>query len=282
MIDLHCHMLPGIDDGPTDLETALEMARVAVADGITLTACTPHIYPGLFENDARSISAAAEAFRGHLRSAGIPLTITTGADIQIVPELLDGLKSGRFPCLHGSRYFLFEPPHHTVPPRFLDTIFDALSAGFVPVITHPERLTWLDDKHYGWFVEAARQGAWIQVTAGAVTGRFREQPQYWAERFLDDGLVHLLATDAHHFQRRPPCWRKDARRRPNGWGRRRRSGWSWIAPGRSSRTRNRIALFPPGVSGDRNGMGTARIQGRGGWISRWFRQKSGWISFDLA
>ena len=156
MIDLHCHMLPGIDDGPTDLETALEMARVAVADGITLTACTPHIYPGLFENDANAISAAAEAFRGHLRAAGIPLEITTGADIQIVPELLNGLKSGRFPCLHGSRYFLFEPPHHTVPPRFLDTLFDALSAGFVPVITHPERLTWLDDKHYGWFVEAAR------------------------------------------------------------------------------------------------------------------------------
>ena len=101
MIDLHCHMLPGIDDGPTDLETALEMARIAVADGITLTACTPHIYPGLFENDASSISAAADAFRGHLREAGIPLEITTGADIQIVPELLDGLKSRRFPCLYG-------------------------------------------------------------------------------------------------------------------------------------------------------------------------------------
>ena len=70
-------------------------------------------------------------------------------------------------------------------------------------ITHPERLTWLDDTHYGWFVEAARQGPWIQVTAGAVTGRFRDDPQYWAERFLDNGLVHLLATDTHHYHRRP-------------------------------------------------------------------------------
>jgi protein-tyrosine phosphatase len=204
MIDLHCHLLPGVDDGPRDVETALEMARIAVADGIRLTACTPHIYPGLYANDAAGIAAAVDGLRRHLGEAGIPLAITGGADIQMVPELLDGLKSGRFPSLHGSRYFLFEPPHHTVPARFRDSLFDALSAGLVPVITHPERLTWLDDEHYGWFVEAARGGAWIQVTAGAVTGRFRGRAQYWAERFLDEGLVHLLATDAHDCHRRPP------------------------------------------------------------------------------
>jgi protein-tyrosine phosphatase len=204
MIDLHCHMLPGIDDGPPDLATALEMARIAVSDGITLTACTPHIYPGLYNNDANGIRAAVDSFRHQLSTAGIPLDITTGADIQLVPELLDGLRAGRFPTLHGSRYFLFEPPHHVVPPRFLDTLYDVLAAGYVPIITHPERLTWLDDQHYDWFVEAACEGAWIQVTAGAVTGRFRKQPQYWAQRFLRDGLVHLLATDAHRHDHRPP------------------------------------------------------------------------------
>ncbi len=94
------------------------MARIAVADGISLTACTPHIYPGLYNNEADRILAAAAAFRLQLQEAGIPLAITIGADIQIVPELLDGLTSGRFPTMHGSRYFLFEPPHHTVPPAF--------------------------------------------------------------------------------------------------------------------------------------------------------------------
>ena len=119
MIDLHCHLLPGIDDGPPDLATALEMARIAAAaDGITLTACTPHIYPGLYNNEADQILAAVAAVRLRLQEAGIPLEVTTGADIQLVPELLDGLNSGRFPTLHGSRYFLFEPSHHTVPPRF--------------------------------------------------------------------------------------------------------------------------------------------------------------------
>jgi protein-tyrosine phosphatase len=204
MIDLHCHMLPAIDDGAADLQTALDMARIAVDDGITMTACTPHIYPGLFDNTGEQIKRHVEAFRAELAEAGIPLEITYGADIQMVPEMVRGLRSGHMPTLHGSRYFLFEPPHHTVPTGFSNLIFDVLAAGYVPVITHPERLTWLDDEHYPWFVDAARRGAWIQLTAGALTGRFGRRPKYWAERFLGEGLVHILATDAHETNRRPP------------------------------------------------------------------------------
>lgn len=204
MIDLHCHMLPGIDDGAPDLATALAMAEIAVADGIRMTACTPHIYPHLFENTGAQIKRQVQVFRTELQKAGIPLEITYGADIQLVPEMVQGLRSGRMPTLHGSRYFLFEPPHHTAPIGFPHLIFDLLASGYLPIITHPERLTWLDDEHYGWFVDAARDGAWIQITAGAVTGRFGRHPQYWAEKFLDDGLVHILATDAHDPGRRPP------------------------------------------------------------------------------
>ncbi|MCF7985244.1 MAG: capsular biosynthesis protein [Thiohalocapsa sp.] len=204
MIDLHCHMLAGIDDGAPDLSTALAMARLAVADGITTTACTPHIYPGLYKNTTAGISAAVATLREALAEAGIALGITDGADIQLVPELVDGLRRGTHPTLHGSRYFLLEPPHHTVPVRFQQTIFDALAAGFVPVVTHPERLTWLDKEHYGWIVRAAGDGAWIQLTAGALAGRFGRSARYWGEKMLDDGIVHLLATDAHDAVHRPP------------------------------------------------------------------------------
>jgi protein-tyrosine phosphatase len=197
-------MLPGIDDGASDLATSLEMARIAVADGITMAACTPHIYPGLFDNTGEQIRRHADVFRAQVQDAGIPLEITYGADIQLVPEMVRGLRSGHMPTLHGSRYFLFEPPHHTVPTGFSHLIFDVLASGYVPVITHPERLTWLDDEHYGWFVDAAHRGAWIQLTAGAVTGRFGRRPRYWSERFLDDGLVHILATDAHESRYRAP------------------------------------------------------------------------------
>jgi protein-tyrosine phosphatase len=203
MIDLHCHMLPGIDDGAKDLDTALEMARIAVADGIRVTACTPHIYPGLYENTAAGIRRAVEQFRAHLGEAGIGLEITFGADIQIVPHLAYGLTSGQMPTLHASRYFLFEPPHHVAPPLMIDLVFNVLASGFVPVITHPERLVWIDEQ-YPMIAKAVRAGAWVQVTGGALTGRFGRGPRYWAEKLLDAGLVHILATDSHGPKYRPP------------------------------------------------------------------------------
>ncbi len=89
------------------------------------------------------------------------------------------------------------------PPNFEDSVFELMVAGWVPVITHPERLRWIEDA-YAVFQRLVHQGALMQVTAGALTGRFGRRPLYWAERMLDDGLVHLLATDAHHPQRRPP------------------------------------------------------------------------------
>ncbi|MFA5685261.1 MAG: CpsB/CapC family capsule biosynthesis tyrosine phosphatase [Lysobacteraceae bacterium] len=203
MIDLHCHILPGIDDGAPDLEEALAMARVAVADGIRVTACTPHIYPGLYENDAAGIRRAMAEFRRELDREGIPLQLVEGADVHLCPDLLDGLRGGRIPTLARSRYFLFEPPHHVAPPRLENVVFDLVAAGYVPVLTHPERLTWIDT-HYSVFAKLVHGGAWMQLTAGAITGRFGRRPRYWAERMLDENLVHIIATDAHRADKRPP------------------------------------------------------------------------------
>ncbi len=204
MIDLHCHIVPHIDDGAPSVDVALKMARIAVAEGIITTACTPHIYPAVFENDQAGILQGVALLREHLAEAAIPLNLSYGADIQMVPELLTGLRSGRMATLNGSRYFLFEPPHFSVPQYFEQQIFDCLASGYVPVITHPERLKWLNDDYYQWFVNAAQDGAWIQITADAITGRFGREARGWAERFLDDGLVHILASDGHDDVHRPP------------------------------------------------------------------------------
>lgn len=203
MYDIHCHMLPNIDDGAKELKIALQMAQMAEADGITHLACTPHIYPGLYENTAAGIAAAVDLFRQDLLDHGIDLELSYGADIQVVPELVAKLRSGEFPGINKSRYFLFEPPHHVPLPNFRQFVFDAVSAGFVPVITHPERLYWINE-HYQEFVAAVEAGAWIQLTAGSVTGRFGRSPKYWSEKMLDDGIVHLLATDAHNTRSRAP------------------------------------------------------------------------------
>lgn len=203
MIDLHCHMLPGIDDGSPDLATSLEMARIAVADGIAITACTPHIYPGLYENTAAGIRSAVTSLQAELDANGIALQLTSGADAHLTPELLGRLKSGTAPTINQGRYFLLEPPHHVEPPRFEDSVFDFMVSGYIPVITHPERLTWIEGK-YESFKRLALRGAWMQITSGSLTGRFGSRAQYWGERMLDEGLVHILATDAHTTRRRAP------------------------------------------------------------------------------
>jgi protein-tyrosine phosphatase len=203
MFDLHCHLLPGIDDGATDLEMALAMARIAVDDGIRTVACTPHIYPGMYENRGPGIRAAIQSLQSELDARGIALQLVEGADVHLAPDLLDGIRSGRIPTLAGSRYLLLEPPHHTAPPRMESVAFELMAAGITPVITHPERLSWVES-HYDLFVRLAERGVWMQVTAGALTGRFGGRVKYWGERFVGEGHCMILATDAHHPTRRPP------------------------------------------------------------------------------
>ena len=203
MIDLHCHILPGIDDGAPDLETALEMARIAVADGIEIIACTPHIHRGVYDNDGAIIKAAMRALQVELDKAAIPLRLLCGADAHIDGDLVKGLRSGRVASLNDTAYFLFEPPHHVAPPRMEDVVFDVMAAGYWPILTHPERLTWIED-HYDAIVRMAGRGVLMQITGGSVEGRFGKRPAYWAERMLDEGLVHILATDAHNLRNRKP------------------------------------------------------------------------------
>lgn len=203
MIDLHCHILPGIDDGATDLGVSLQMARAFVADGVTTVACTPHILPGLYHNQGPQIRQAVLELQSALDQEGIPLRLVTGADVHIAPDLVAGLRSGRVLSLADSRYVLVEPPHHVAPVRMEDLFFNLLVAGYVPVLTHPERLAWIEAQ-YTAIQRLIHGGVWMQITAGSLTGAFGRTAQYWANKMLDEGCVHILASDAHDAQRRPP------------------------------------------------------------------------------
>ena len=203
MIDLHCHLLPGIDDGAPDEATSLAMARIAAADGIRTTACTPHIYPGFYENDSDGIRARVAALQRRLDDEGIALALTHGADAHLTPELLGRIRARTAPTLGASRYLLLEPSHTVATPRFAETVFDFVAAGYVPVITHPERLAWIGS-HYDAFVALVRGGVWMQLTAGSLAGRFGRTAQRLGQRMLGDGLVHILATDAHGARHRQP------------------------------------------------------------------------------
>lgn len=203
MIDLHCHILPGIDDGAKTVSVALEMARASVDNGVTTLACTPHILPGLYPNTGPQIRKAAQQLQRVLDDEGVPLRLVTGADNHITPDFVAGLRSGRLLSLADTRYALVEPPHHVVPQRLEEFFFDLAAAGYTPVLTHPERLTWIKS-HYEVIQRLAHAGSWMQITAGSLTGAFGRSARYWAERMLDEGVVHILASDAHDTRRRPP------------------------------------------------------------------------------
>ena len=203
MIDLHSHILPALCDGSQDLETSLAMARIAVADGTTHLACTPHINPPIYHNHKAGIAAATEQLQAELDAHQIPLRLVIGADVNMNPDVMRGLKQGTIPTLNGSRYFLLEPSHHVPVPDFLGQIENFLNAGYIPVVTHPERLSWFNS-HYEEFVEAAKMGAWMQITAGAIAGHFGKTVKQGAERLLLDGYVHIIASDAHGIKQRPP------------------------------------------------------------------------------
>jgi protein-tyrosine phosphatase len=203
VIDLHSHILPGVDDGAADLETALNMARMAVDDGIRVMAATPHFMPGLYDNEANDIRARTVDFNQRLGDAGIDLQVVVGCDAHIRPDFLNCLRDGTLLRVNDSRYVLFEPPHTTMPPRIEELLFNIQMAGYVPILTHPERLKWIE-QHYEVFQSLSRSGVWMQITCGSLTGRFGSRPKYWAERMLAEGLVHILATDAHNLTSRPP------------------------------------------------------------------------------
>ena len=179
------------------------MARMAAADGIEHVACTPHITPGVYDNDAAGIAARTHDLAARLAAEGIALTLWTGADVHIDPQMVAKLAAGTIPTLGRSRYFLFEPPHNVLPPRLPELVQNLIAASFVPVVTHPERLRWIES-HYDLIGRLVALGALVQLTAASITGDFGRRPKYWSERMLDDGLVDLIATDAHNVTGRPP------------------------------------------------------------------------------
>ncbi len=203
MIDLHSHILPGVDDGSPDFATSLAMAQMAVADGIEVMACTPHFLPGRYDNSADDVRIRVTELSQRLFQEGINLKLVVGADAHIRADFLERLNNNQILRLHDSRYVLFEPSFLGLPPQLEDILGQILNSGYVPVLTHPERFKWIEG-HYAIFERLSQAGVWMQITAGSLTGKFGIRAQYWAQKMLADGLVNVLASDAHNITSRPP------------------------------------------------------------------------------
>jgi protein-tyrosine phosphatase len=200
MIDIHHHLLYGLDDGSPDVETSLKMAEMAIDDGITHVVCTPHA------NSEYSFSPEENAARvAILRDKlGDRVTLGLGCDFHLSYENIeDALAHPSKYSINGKRYLLVEFPDFGIPKNISESFYEMSVAGIVPIITHPERnLTLMQRPEM--IADWIRLGCLVQVTAGSTTGRFGKGPQRIARQLLDQRWVHVIATDAHNVVSRLP------------------------------------------------------------------------------
>lgn len=206
MIDLHCHLLPGVDDGPETMDEAVALCRHAVASGITHSVVTPHVHPGRYENDAHSIRAVVSELRAALLNEDVPLQLGCSGEVRISPEILPMVMAGQIP-FHGEwdghRVMLLEFPHSHILPGTDKLVKWLLQRNILPMIAHPERNkdVMRDISRLYPFVQ---MGCLFQVTSGSLAGRFGETAEQLAREIVAEGWATVLASDAHNLKARPP------------------------------------------------------------------------------
>lgn len=200
MIDIHHHLLYGVDDGSRDLETSIQMVEMAAADGITHIVCTPHAvdrYPYQPEMNAEHLATLKERTGGKVK-------LGLGCDFHLsFDNIEDSLANPHKYTLNGLNYLLVEFPDTSISPKMTDTFYELMVAGMRPIITHPERnltLQHAPERMNEWL----EVGCLVQVTANSLTGRFGKRAQQMGLQLIEQGRVHFLATDAHDLKSRPP------------------------------------------------------------------------------
>jgi protein-tyrosine phosphatase len=199
MIDIHCHILPGLDDGPESIEVACAMAEMAIADGITHVIATPHASPS-YPFVPELVKQRRDEIQSRFEDR---LLLATGCDFHLSFENLQDIRHDptRF-TLNQRNYLLVEFADYSIPPSLDHALHELQLAGLHPIVTHPERNPLIraqPERLFAWL----RQGCYAQVTAQSLLGRFGSSAQEITQEWLDAGAVHFLASDAHNATSRP-------------------------------------------------------------------------------
>ena len=199
MVDLHCHILPGLDDGPDTIEQSLEMAEAAIADGITHVVATPHANERYWFDYAH-VRRLRDELQGRMDER---LKVATGCDFHVNPENLLALRKQAKPyCINQHDYLLLEFNEISIPPAMDQTLHELQLSGLRLIITHPERNAILrthPERLRAW----AKSGCFVQVTGAALTGGFGPTAQQVGLQWIGEGIVHMVASDAHNNRNRP-------------------------------------------------------------------------------
>lgn len=201
MIDIHTHILPGIDDGAANVEDALSMARAASREGITSIIATPHHANGTYINSAHDVRRYVGELNRYLGDCGVPVHIAAGQEIRIHDDMLDAMHRQELLSLADSRYMLLEMPSSRIPKGMADLIHELVIMDLVPVIAHPERNAEVA-QHPERLEELIELGACGQVTSHSLLGGFGRRVEQTSWELLKTGCIGLISSDAHHVVRR--------------------------------------------------------------------------------
>ncbi|WHY86083.1 tyrosine protein phosphatase [Neobacillus novalis] len=197
MIDLHCHILPGVDDGAQDLSESLEMAKKAVEQGIHTIVATPHHLNNQYENPKQAILTGVEALNLALQQEKIDLKILAGQETRIHGEMAEAYEAGDILAVNGTQYVLVEFSSSHVP-RYTEKLFYEMQLkGLVPVIVHPERNQQIIEQP-DLLYQFVKKGALSQVTAASVCGDFGKKIKSFTLQLIEANLTHFIASDAHN------------------------------------------------------------------------------------
>lgn len=204
MVDLHTHLLPGLDDGPEDIDESLRMCELYVAQGVETVVATPHMGDHALACTPADVRRGVESLSRACRRRGLALEILAGGEVRLPPDLLGALSSGSVLTIADTgRHLLLEFPAQRVP-RIEDLIFRLRVQGVTPVIAHPELHPVFAPRRSSALADLVEQGCLGQVTGGSLLGRFGRAARRAAERFVTCGLAHVVASDAHSSCGRRP------------------------------------------------------------------------------
>ncbi|MEJ8767634.1 CpsB/CapC family capsule biosynthesis tyrosine phosphatase [Oceanobacillus sp. HCA-5259] len=201
MIDIHSHILPGIDDGAQSEIDSLQMARAAVNEGITKLVATPHHRNGKYDNERDSIVRWVDTLNELILKEGIPLTVLPGQETRINGDMIAELEDEVILPINHTKYVFVELPSDHVPRYASQMLFDIQVAGYIPIIVHPERNQELIE-HPTRLYEFVKKGALTQVTAASVVGKFGKNIQKFSGQIIEANLTHFIASDAHNTSSR--------------------------------------------------------------------------------
>jgi protein-tyrosine phosphatase len=201
MIDLHCHILPGVDDGAQSLSDSLNMARKALEQGIHTIVATPHHLNNSYENPKRLILARVEELNQLLQKEQIDVKILPGQEVRVHGEMIEGYAAGEILTVNHTPYVLVEFPSNHVP-RYTEKLFYDLQVnGLIPVIVHPERNQEIIERS-DLLYQLVKKGALTQITAASVCGDFGKKIKNFSLQLIEANLTHFLASDAHNLTKR--------------------------------------------------------------------------------